>query len=97
MDYIVIGLFAPARYRIDEFGDYIINARSPEDMYAIGDNLRILYILKNRLGTPSKTLPLYFDGSCSYFCELPISREPSVVAGFLDSINEKFNKSNIIR
>lgn len=96
-DYVVIGLFAPARYRVDEFGDYIVNARSPEDMYAIGDNLRILYILKNRLGTPNKTLPLYFDGSCSYFCELPISREPSVVAGFLDSISEKFNKSNIIR
>lgn len=92
-DYVVIGLFSPARYRVSEFNEYTITGS--ED-YALNDNLRILYILKNRLGTPNKAIPLYFDGSCSYFCQMPNMKDPDTVSTFLKNKRDQFNKNFIM-
>lgn len=70
-DYIVFGLFAPDRYDLDDFRGY--NIKNNPDSF--GDNFRSLHILKNRLGTPSKVLPMFFRGDYTYFAELPRSDE----------------------
>lgn len=92
-DYVIMALFSPARYRINEFNGYQIGGSHP---HSLGDNFRILYILKNRLGTPNKQINLYFDGSCSYFQELPPSKEDQVVSGFLRKVRNDFNKNSLI-
>lgn len=89
-DYVVFGLFSPDRYHIDEFFGYQIGGK---DKHALGDNLRVLYILKNRLGIPNKALPLYFDGGCSFFQDLPLSKEPAQVADFKNKLNDKLNRN----
>lgn len=66
-DYITLGLFAPERYDLDEFRGFNIKNKPN----SFGDNFRSLHVLKNRLGVPNKVLPLFFDGSYTYFEELP--------------------------
>lgn len=92
-DYVIIALFAPARYRIPEFEGYTIGGGLP---HSLGDNVRFLYILKNRLGTPNRQIPLYFDGSCSLFKELPSSKDEMVIAQFLKQTRREYNKQEIL-
>lgn len=89
-DYVVFGIFAPIRYNVPKFDNYSITG--VED-HCLGDNLRMVYILKNRLGIPNKSLSLYFDGSSSYFTELPKSRDEEDVSNFIRKIKNKFNKN----
>ena len=75
-DYVNIGLFAPARYPgIEEFRGYPIDKGTPLDF---GDRFRTMHLLKNRLGEPNKTLPLYFDGRYNYFKEMPLATDPGM-------------------
>ena len=60
---IILGLFAPARYELEEYAGYKINI--------LGDSFRSLIILKNRIGKTNLELPLYFNGAVNYFEELP--------------------------
>jgi len=65
--HLVLGLFAPDRHDIEEYLGYNIEVLS--------DKFRTLHILKNRIGIPNKTLPLYFNGATNEFKELPKSSE----------------------
>lgn len=60
---VVLGLFAPDRYQIENHLGY--------DITKLKDNYRCLSILKNRIGSPNKKLGLFFDGVSNIFEELP--------------------------
>lgn len=78
-DYVVLGLFAPERYEIEEFRGYDVMKKTPE---SFGDRFRTLHLLKNRFGHPNKVLPLYFDGRYTYFKEMPLPTESAKMAYF---------------
>ena len=61
--FLVIGIFAPNRYGIDEYNGYNIER--------IADGFRSLIILKSNLSPTNIEIPFYFDGSCSFLKELP--------------------------
>lgn len=63
---IMLGLFAPVRYKIREYEGY--------DITKLRDHHRELSIILNRHGF-SVTTQLYFNGASNYFCELPESKE----------------------
>lgn len=61
---VILGLFAPVRYKIREHNGY--------DIIALKDKYRSLSILKDRDGIQDgKTLGLFFNGAIDYFKELP--------------------------
>lgn len=60
---VVMALFNPHRYSMDEFIGYNVGK--------LKGGFRSLSILKNRDGEDSKTLGMKFVGSCGYFAELP--------------------------
>lgn len=60
---MVFGLFSPYRYNISNFKGYNINE--------FKDRIRFLEILADREGIGNEIAPLYFNGECSYFKELP--------------------------
>ncbi len=60
---VVLGLFAPDRYNIEEHNGY--------DVSRFRDRYRSLSILKDRDGIANKKLPLFFDGAVDFFKELP--------------------------
>lgn len=74
-DYVVLGLFAPARYGIETYRGFDIENNTPE---SFGDRFRSLHLLKNRFGSPNKVLPLYFDGRYTYFKEMPVPTDPGI-------------------
>lgn len=74
-DYVVLGLFAPERYSIENFRGYDIVKNTPE---SFGDRFRSLHLLKNRFGHPNKVLPLYFDGRYNYFKEMCLPNDSSI-------------------
>lgn len=82
-DYVIFGLFAPERFKIDKYLGYNICDQSTvsSNFY---DNFRAVTLIKNRFGVPNKTLPLYFDGSYNYFEELPGSHETALLQKFID-------------
>lgn len=59
---IMIGLFAPSRYKIVNYEGYNINT--------LKDKYRELSIVLNRSGSGSISLDLYFEGASNYFREL---------------------------
>lgn len=61
---VVIGLFAPDRYGIEEHMGY--------DITTLKDNYRCLILLKNRVGRPNLKKGLYFNGAANIFAELPM-------------------------
>lgn len=60
---LILGLFDPSRHDFETYGKY--------DIGLLGNNFRMLKILKDRDGIPNVRLPLYFDGAIDYFHELP--------------------------
>jgi replicative DNA helicase len=60
---IVIGLFAPERYQIENYEGY--------DITKLQDNFRMLMFLKTRDGEANMRTPLFFDGKIGDFKELP--------------------------
>ena len=61
--HLILALFAPARFAIKEYEGY--------DITRLGDNFRTLIVLKSNFSISNVKLPLYFNGSCSYYTELP--------------------------
>lgn len=60
---IVLGLFNPSRYNINQHGGYNISF--------MRDNYRALKILKSRDGISDVQVPLMFIGQSDFFKELP--------------------------
>lgn len=60
---LMFGLFAPHRYKIDDYEGY--------DIKRLGDNYREFSVMLNRSGTGFINLDMYFHGACNYFCKLP--------------------------
>lgn len=63
--HLILGLFAPARFGISSYADYNIDK--------LGDTFRALIILKSNFSAQNLKVPLYFNGACSYYSELPKS------------------------
>ena len=59
---IMLGVFAPNRYKLVEYEGY--------DISKLKDNYRELSIILNRRGGGNKNLDLYFQGESNYFREL---------------------------
>ncbi len=65
---LVIGVFAPDRYKIENFRGY--------DITKLKDSYRAIKILKDRhYGLANSYIHLFFDGSIDYFSELPSYKE----------------------
>ena len=65
---LVLGLFAPARYRIPMYRGY--------DILKLKDRYRSLIFLKDRhYGLANTYVHLYFNGASNYFEELPLAEE----------------------
>lgn len=62
---LVIGLFSPYRYKIEEHSGY--NIKKLKNFY------RSINIIKNRDGLADFKVPVFFDGATNYFQELPKS------------------------
>lgn len=62
---LVIGLFSPYRYKIEEHSGY--NIKKLKNFY------RSINIIKNRDGLADFKVPIFFDGATNYFQELPKS------------------------
>lgn len=67
---IVLGLFSPARYELENFRGYNISK--------LQDNFRSLHVLKYRSGTPNGVVGLYFNGAVNFFKELPKPGTPEL-------------------
>ncbi len=68
----IFGLFAPDRYQIEECEGY--------DITKLQDHFRLLLKLKGRDGESNIRTPLYFDGACNIFKELPTPNDPEIHA-----------------
>lgn len=64
---VMFGLFAPHRYKIDEYAGYNIDL--------LQDNYREFTIMLNRSGTGFVNIDLYFNGAANTFIELPTPKE----------------------
>lgn len=62
---VMIGLFAPHRYKIDNYEGYNIDK--------LGDSYREFNVMLNRSGSGFINLDLYFNGASNFFKELPSS------------------------
>ena len=63
---IIFGLFAPNRYGITEYPE-----TNGYNISRMKGNYRSFIILKSNISETNKEIPMYFDGSCSGFKELP--------------------------
>lgn len=64
---LILALFAPNRYGIEDYEGY--NIARMKDAY------RSLIILKSNISETNKEIPLYFDGAASVYLELPKASE----------------------
>lgn len=65
--HVVLGLFSPERYGIKSYQGY--------DVKHLGDKLRTLIVLKNRIGSGYIEDALYFNGKVNVFKELPYPKD----------------------
>jgi hypothetical protein len=65
--HLVLSLFAPHKFKIENYKGY--------DIKLIGNNFREIEILKNNDGFDNVSVPLYFDGASEFFRELPHSEK----------------------
>lgn len=76
---MMLGLFAPARYKIKSYNQY--------DITKFNDNYRELSIIFNRKGIGNASVDLFFNGAVNYFCELPepieFSKNPALYNQYL--------------
>ena len=78
---IMLGLFAPHRYKIDDYEDY--------DIQKLGDNYREMSILLNRSGSGGLNLDLYFNGASNFFAKLPNPDNMEKMYKHIIEINER--------
>jgi len=77
---LVLGIFAPNRYNIEEYRGY--------DIRKLGDKVRFIKFLKDRhYGLANAYVPLYFDGATGFFKELP--KKENMTNEIYDKINNK--------
>ena len=81
---VVLGLFAPNRYSIQEHRGY--------DMGFFKDRYRSLSILKDRDGTANKKVALFFNGAVDFFKELPRVEDTENLSKVYEYIN-KLNRA----
>ena len=60
-------MYAPDRYKIP----YYKVGNTNYNISVLGDNFRVLSVLKNRIGRPNARLPLVFNGAVNSFEEAP--------------------------
>ena len=60
--HIILGLFSPDRFEIEEYLGY--------DITKLRDNIKFLSILKTNIGQGNKEIALFFNGICSVYKEL---------------------------
>lgn len=60
---VVIGLFAPDRYKIQSYNGY--------EIIGSNDHIRFLSVIKNRKGPSNKQFALYFNGATNELKQLP--------------------------
>lgn len=77
---IVLGMFSPFRYEIDQYRGY------KTDKFQ--DRCRFVNVLKNREGEPDKWIGLYFNGMTNYFEELPLPTDFTTIKNGVKSDNE---------
>lgn len=65
--HLILGLFGPARFGIPEYDGY--------NIAKLEDKFRSLIILKSNFSITNIKLPLYFNGACSFYEELPKADE----------------------
>lgn len=65
--HLIFALFSPNRFGIDEYEGYNIEK--------LEDKFRSLIVLKSNFSVSNVKLPMYFNGACSYFEELPKTNE----------------------
>ena len=65
--HVVLGLFSPERYGIKSYQGY--------DVKQLGDKIRTLLVLKNRIGSGYIEDALYFNGKVNLFKELPYPKD----------------------
>lgn len=63
--HLILGLFGPARFGIPEYEGY--------NIAKLDDSFRALIILKSNFSLTNRKIPLFFNGACSYFEELPLA------------------------
>lgn len=66
--HIILGLFGPNRFEIEEFNGYNIRK--------FGDKFRSLEVIKNRGGKSNIEVPLLFEPHKNHFTELPFPGDP---------------------
>lgn len=82
---LLIGLYSPFKYGIEEHNKYNITA--------FKNNIRFMQILEDRNnGGGGQTCPLFFDGAVSYFSELPLPNNKEDINKVLTYINTKIRK-----
>lgn len=77
---VVLGLFAPDRYNIEQHNGY--------DITFFRDKYRSMSILKDRDGIANKKLPLFFNGAVDFFKELPRIENTEGLARVYEYVNE---------
>lgn len=65
--YVILGLFSPDKYDIEEYNNYKI--------YKLGNYYRNLIILKNRIGASNGDFDFYHNGAIMKFIDLPHSSD----------------------
>ena len=85
---MVIGLYSPIKYGIQEYEGY--------DITRFRNNIRFMEILEDRdYGANGNICPLFFDGSVSYFSELPKANdiaEINKVYRFIEKLKARKSK-----
>lgn len=61
--HLIIGIFSPARHGIPELTGH--------DIGRLGDNYRALSVLKSNMTVPNFLIPMWFNGACSTYADLP--------------------------
>ena len=67
---LIFGLFAPARYGIEQYPEV-----EGYNIRVLGDAFRSIILLKSNISECNKEIPLYFDGACSRFDEMPLPNQ----------------------
>jgi hypothetical protein len=81
---IMIGLFSPYRVKKSTWLGYNITD--------FEDHIRFLEVVLNRNGTSGIVCPLYFDGCCNWFQELPLPSETNQLEYFKQLIKRRQNE-----
>jgi hypothetical protein len=74
---VMLGLFSPYKFA-KSVNNSNITQWEGYDVFTFKDNLRFLEVCLNRNGSSGVISPLYFDGACNFFKELPLPNDPKL-------------------